>query len=307
MDKLSLLEFGELPTATVQLQREVSPAHIFHDLYHQTHRRYRNQFLDIDVDTLLFFDFVAGWVALAQDAGADVTDPAQIPYSASDIVALTAGLGRCGLEPPEPLRQSNVVVRPNESPNSNSGPRLTTTLSPIGSISDPHIDGCGTGLYLVQLFGEKILFTWPASASNLRWMEDRHGIKRGPLKLLEAMDELSGMSVNLLQKFESVELEPGMIHAVISLSHSAIAGWDFVNASWLENMNLQRQMLWEAGMAKKQKLGQLSDRYSMVRYVREDIKLWELVETLSDPGTGIGESVRRLLKSIREAMGPDLL
>jgi hypothetical protein len=239
---------------------------------------------------------------LAQNAGADVTDGVQTPYSASDILALPDGLGRCGLEPPEPLCHPNIIVRPNESPNSNSGPKLTTTISPIGSISDPHIDGCGTGLFLVQLFGEKLLLTWPASAHNLQWMEDRHGIKRGPLKLLDAIDELTGMSVNLLHKFESVELEPGMIHAVMSLSPSAIAGWDFANTSWLNNSDLARQMLWEAGMAKRQKLGDLSDRYNMGHYVEEDIKLWELVETFSDPGTGIGEAVRRLLTSIREAM-----
>jgi hypothetical protein len=301
-DKLSGLEFGKLPTALIELKSEVTPAHIFHDLYHQSQPRYRNQFRDVDVDGLPFYDFVAGWVALAQDAGADVTDAVQIPYSASDILALPDGLGRCGFGPPEPLCRPNIIIRPNEDPNSNSGPKLTTTLSPIGSISDPHIDGCGTGLFLVQLFGEKLLFTWPASTHNLQWMEDRHGIKRGPLKLLDALDELSGMSVNMLHKFESVELEPGMIHAVMSLSPSAIAGWDFANILWLENSDLKRQMLWEAGMAKKQRLGGLSDRYNIGRYVGEDIRLWELVNTLSNPGTGIGEAVRRLLTSIREAM-----
>ena len=300
LDHLMRLEFGTLPISRLGFKREVSPAHVFHDLYRQKNPRYRNQLDDIDTNELPFYDFVSGWVALAQNPGADVADSIQTPYSASDILALPGGLGDC-IPLPESLCAPDVVVRPVDIQNPDSGPRLTTTISPVGSISDPHIDGCGSGLFLVQLFGEKLLFTWPATVRNLEWMEDRHGIKRGPLKLLSALQILEGMSITLLQKNDAVELEPGMIHAVMSLSSSGIAGWDFAKASWLLNKDLQRQMLWEAGMAKKQKVGLLSDRYDIGRYLADDLRLWQLLGEKSDPNT-LGMAIGGMLRDIRELM-----
>ena len=255
---------------------------------------------DIDIDGLPFYDFVSGWVALAQNPGASVTDPIQIPYSASDVLALPGGLASC-VTLPDDLCTSDVVVRPVDIHNPDSGPRLTTTVSPIGSISDPHIDGCGSGLFLVQLFGEKLLFTWPASELNLKWMEARHGIKRGPLKLLVALDELEGLSVILLQPNNTVALEPGMIHAVMSLSNSAIAGWDFVKASWLLDKDLERQMSWEAGMAKRQNNGELMDRYNIGRYLEDDLKLWQLLAERSDLET-VANSIAGMLRAVRDAL-----
>jgi hypothetical protein len=233
--------------------------------------------IDEDDDDSLFCDFVAGWTALAHDPAADVTDLSQVPYAASDIPASERGLGTCGIGPPKFFDDEDICVRPENVGDPKSEPRLTTTISPAGSITDPHIDGTGSGLFLVQLFGTKLLFTWPATSENLRWMDDRHGIKRGPLKLLNAIDEMSEMCVTPLTAHQTVELAPGMIHAVMSPNNSAIAGWDFVNARWLESHDVQRQMLWETHLAKKQHDGLLGDRYSFRRYLNDDIALWNLL------------------------------
>ena len=277
LDRLQQLQFGSLPTRDLAFNSSLSPAHVIRDLYVQQNPRYRNQLLDVDDDKALFCDFVAGWVALAHDPVADVTDISQTPYAASDIPSSEQGLEACGIQHPEMFNDADICVRPVDIADEFSKPRLTSTLSPAGSITDPHIDGTGSGLLLVQLFGTKVLFTWPASPENLKWMNDRHGIKRGPLKLFQAIDEMSQMCVTVLTAHKSVELAPGMIHAVMSPNNSAIAGWDFVNARWLLSGDVQRQMLWEADLARKQQEGLLGERYNLRRYLNDDIKLWDLL------------------------------
>jgi hypothetical protein len=299
LDRLQQLQFGSLPTGNLAFSSSLSPAHIIRDLYVQQKPRYRNQLLDIDEDKALFCDFVAGWVALAHDPAADVTDVSQTPYAASDIPASDQGLEACGIQRPDIFNDMDICVRPIDLTDEFSKPRLTTTLSPAGSITDPHIDGTGSGLLLLQLFGTKILFTWPASSENLKWMNDRHGIKKGPLKLLQAIDELTEMCVNVLNAHESVELAPGMIHAVMSPNNSAIAGWDFVNARWLLSKDVERQMLWESGLAKKQQDGILGERYNLRHYLHDDVDLWDL---LGRRGGVHKERIQALTDTIRASM-----
>ena len=299
LHRLQQLHFNSLPISNLTFSPSLSPAHVIRDLSEQHQPRYRNQLVDEDDDDATFCDFVAGWTALAHDSAADVTDLSQVPFAASDIPASQRGLHSCGIQRPKFFDDEDICVRPVNFGDLNSEPKLTTTISPAGSITDPHIDGTGSGLFLVQLFGTKLLFTWPASSENLQWMDDRHGIKKGPLKLLKAIDEMSGMHVTPLTAHQSVELAPGMIHAVMSPNNSAIAGWDFVNATWLESHNVQRQMLWEAGLAKRQKDGLLSSRYNISRYLSDDLALWN---SLRKRQGAHKEKIQALLELIQAAM-----
>jgi hypothetical protein len=301
LNKLQQLQFDSLPTSELAFNASLSPAHVIRDLSAQQRPRYRNQLLDADNDNddAMFCDFVAGWVALANDPGADVNDICQTPFAASDIPSSERGLDTCGIQYPEMFNDPDICVRPVAFASNLRTFRLATTISPAGSITDPHIDGTGSGLLLLELFGTKVLFTWPASTENLRWMDNQHGIKRGPLKLLRAMDEMSQMCVNVLTAHKSVELAPGMIHAVISPNNSAISGWDFINARWLLSSDVQRQMLWEVALAKKQKEGLLGDRYNMQRYLEEDIELWNLLVRREGPHT---ERINVLTGTICAAM-----
>lgn len=297
LEKLFQLQFSSLPKFEVSLNLKPSPAHIIYDLQAQEKPRYRNQLLDFDDDDTRFLDFITGWVALAHDPGVNVTDPVQIPYSVSDVLATERGLDNCGITLPDCLSDDDVAVRPIDFGNV-SKPRLTTTLSPAGSITDPHIDGTGSGLLLFQVLGSKLLFTWPASSGNLKWMETRHGIKKGPLKLFHAIDEMSEMNVTFLTGHESVVLEPGMIHAVVSPENSAISGWDFVKAAWLSSNDVQRQMMWEASQAKKQKDGLLGDLYDLGRYLEDDLQLWTMLGSRLGLEKG-GRHISAMVESIR--------
>ena len=299
LDKLQQLRFGALSTCELSFNPSLSPAHVIRDLHAQPRPRYRNQILDVDDDVALFCDFVAGWVALANDPGVDVTDICHTPFASSDIPATQQGLLGCGIQYPKIFEDSDICIHPVDSAGDLRKYRLTTTISPAGSITDPHIDGTGSGLVLLELFGTKVLFTWPASNENLNWMNDQHGVKRGPLKLLQAIVEMSEMCVNVLTANMSVELTPGMIHAVISPNNSAIAGWDFINGRWLLSGDVQRQMLWEVALAKKQKAGLLDERYDLEHYLNEDLELWSLLSRRAGP---YRERIRVLIETIRASM-----
>jgi hypothetical protein len=307
LEKLIRLEVAALPISEISFDCPPSPAHIIRDLFGAQRHRIRNQLLDVDCDTVTSMcDFVAGWVALAHDPGSDVTNPSQTPFSASDILATTEGLSACGARPPRLIYETDVVARPVdfETDSGDCDLRLTTTISPAGSITDPHIDGTGSGLYLFQLFGTKVLFTWPASVENLQWMEKMglHGRKRGPLTLSQAIDELSELRVNVLSGHKSVALDPGMIHAVMSPDNSAIAGWDFVNFQWLKLDNVRAQMAWEAELAQKQKAGLLGDLYDISCYLSDDLKLWNKLAVKIGDRQDDCRMIRKVIEEIRAAM-----
>jgi len=48
-------------------------------------------------------DFAGGWGSPAQDIGADVSHPMQIPYSVTDVLATERGLDYCGIHMPQIL------------------------------------------------------------------------------------------------------------------------------------------------------------------------------------------------------------
>jgi hypothetical protein len=304
LTKLLDLSLESQPAFQVSFSSKLpSPAHVFRDLYEQhTHNRsefrhYRNQLLDRDDEDTTFADFAAGWVALADKMNADVKDPSQTPYSVSNVLASPSGIAGCGLKLPSFLSHSNVCVRPLDFNNVNGPPHITTTISPAGSITDPHIDGSGSGAALCQLFGTKLVLTWPASSENLKWMEDRHGIKEGPLKLLSALDEMSDMRVTTLFASQCMILDPGAIHAVLSLDNSAISSCDFVDATWLESDNVERQMLWEAELVNKQRKGLLKPNlYDIWGYLEQDLNMWSTLALKSgDPGNRI----KALIESVK--------
>jgi len=101
----------------------------------------------------------------------------------------------------------------------------------------------------------------------------------------------------VLKARQTVKFEPGMIHAVMSPNNSAIAGWDYVKGEWLEAEHVQRQMLWEAGLGKQQKLGLLAgDLYDLTRYLDGDLELWSLLAAKDNKHK---ESIQSMIETIR--------
>jgi len=305
LDLLAHQKIDTLPKSKISFQIPPSPGHIFHDVTAQGSTvRYHNQFQDLDCKDIGFCDFVAGWASLADDPSTDISQRSLTPYSASDILAsCEKGLASCSVTLPKFFHDIDVAARRVHSEDPSSEFRLTTTITPAGSITDPHIDGSGSGLLLFQLFGTKVLFTWPSSVRNLHWFEPRHGLRQGSLILDRAIQELSGLRLTILERHEVVELAPGMIHAVMSPNNSAISGWNFVRANWISLQAVQRNMLWEAELVRRQMVEGWDHVYNLEDYLNDDLRLWEtlaLRQASSNPA--LARRIRALIRLVRQAI-----
>src|SRR2546423_14971877 len=84
-----------------------------------------------------------------------------------------------------------------------------------GTITDIHQDGSITASVLFVTLGTKVLLTWPNTAENLQFYQPYYEANHG-LITCEAIQQLSGLKVNVLKEGIGVKMEPGMLHAVIS-------------------------------------------------------------------------------------------
>ena len=74
----------------------------------------------------------------------------------------------------------------------------------------------------MQLYGYKVLLSWPGSQTNRDYFERFHDIMGNDLQIVEAIERMSELKVTILSPGVGVKLWPGMIHAVLSPNNSAI-------------------------------------------------------------------------------------
>ena len=158
-------------------------------------------------------------------------------------------------------------------------PLFHTIMSPVGSVTDAHDDGVlQTGL-LVQVYGEKILFTWEPTEANRKYLSGCHGTEHG-LKLKGAIERMAdGFKVNILKPGVGVKMAPGMIHAIISTTNSAIGCWEYVDAKWLDDHKIEEGVEWEVGLIKSRKALPTDVRpENMYMGLRYGVSLWRCLK-----------------------------
>jgi hypothetical protein len=293
------MQYDSLPTIEVTLNSTVTPKVVFQDLRDQS-VRYRNIIANRDYDTVTFEEFEKGWNALGENLAVDVTDYTQIPYAALVVPSTENGISSCGVRIPACLSESDVLVR---SQGRSSKLDLCSTVMPAGTILDCHLNGVGTGKVLVVLFGTNIVFTWPPTPENLKRMERRHGIS-GPIMLHFLMDELSDMSVTILNKNKGIQLDCGTIYAVMSPNNSAVATWEYVKASWLDSDNVQNGLIWEAELINGRRnnpVAVFESQNEMEGSFASELALWDqLAEKLKSSGEeDLAEKVLQMVGTLQ--------
>ena len=202
--------------------------------------------------------FLASWASLSADPGANTYR--HIPYSAWGVKPSKEGLGRWGIQLPECLRHPNVYVSPvrngdelREEFRTNDRP-IHYTMSPAGSIMDVHSHNVLSAIILVQLYGEKILLTWETTEANRIFFSNCQRTEHS-LSLRTAIERMpDGFKANILKPGVGVKLEPGMMHAVIYTTNSAIGHWEYVDAKWLETRKIEDGVKWEVGLIKTREI-----------------------------------------------------
>jgi len=107
--------------------------------------------------------------------------------------------------------------------------RTQRVITRATTVSDIHDDGVLIANLLVQLYGVKVLFSWPGTTGNRKFFHDYHG-RDHFLVLGDIISKMDGLEPTFLNPGDGVNLEPGMIHAVISRTNWAIGSWEYVDA-----------------------------------------------------------------------------
>jgi len=118
------------------------------------------------------------------------------------------------------------------------------------------------------------------------------------------------MKVTILSAGDGVVMQLGMIHAVISPTMSAIAGWEFVDSAWLKDDNIKAAGVWEVEMIKdrqKNPCVPFEPTQGMLDGVLFGVEMWKcLWEKLRlTAGDGSDDSIVRiddLLETMEEAI-----
>jgi hypothetical protein len=297
-----------LPTFKVKCSTFPTAAHLVHDIFADTEVHYRSSLTGADEGNMTVF--FAGWNALEQNPGADINNRIQVPYSAWGVKASPNGLQDCNFQLPEVLLQPTTFVSPVGNGHKllledrKDWPLFHSILTPAGNVTDIHDDGVLSASLLVQVYGTKVLFTWPGSEANREYFRDSHGTAHH-LRLGDAISKMTdGFKVTILNPLDAVKMEPGMIHAVVSPTNSAIGCWEYVNTTWLDSDDIRAGAEWALGLIKSRERPLLSDEMpeNMYKGLVYGMNMWRcLLQNLVDTSHEGAElvqvvQIRRLLE-----------
>jgi len=93
-----------------------------------------------------------------------------------------------------------------------------------------------------------------------------------------------------------------MIHAVLSPNNSAIACWEYVDAQWLENDDIEKGGLWELDLLAKRARAELrvdEKVEKMYQQLKYGISLWRCLEEQLIEEGGEDEDARHQVDQIQ--------
>lgn len=203
----------------------------------------------------------------------DWSDPANRCFSALSVPMKTAGLGSCGLKLPTSLMENSVVMLQGKGKNKMTS--FSTTLSPAGAITHPHLDFHGSTQVMFHITGEKVWLIWPPTPKNLHWYGRYRDQPVFENRTLEAIHQLEHIKVlHVWKPGHGFIIPPYGIHAVLSLSTSSHTGTKLWGYDWFDqaHVGLEIDIEWTAnpeqyGFGVDSALGRL-------REIDEELKQW---------------------------------
>jgi hypothetical protein len=250
--------YESLPTFRIDYEELPTVGHLIRDLEaNGAEVQYRNGITGRDAGDI--YDFIAGWDALQSDPATDVNKRQHVPFTAWGVRATDNGLLSCGFRIPQSLQCPTVFLSPVGNGHKlpaemrKERPLFHTILTPAGTITDIHDDSPMVGTLLVVVRGKKVIFSWPGTDANRKYFKDAHGVEHF-LRLPEAVSKMpDGFKLTILNPGDALAMPPGTIHAVLSPINSAISCWEYVNAEWLGDDEIQEGAEWVLGVLRSRK------------------------------------------------------
>ena len=271
-------------------------AELFEDV--QEHRRFFNHLAgEMDTD-YTWIHFIKGWGAMRSHG--DPTMDNHTPLVAFDVVSKPGrGVSR-SVKVLEELQEEDVFIDTDEGRN----PLLTSVMTPAGTITSPHCDNTGRGHVLLGTYGVKLTMWWDTTQELFENYGAVHCKKKGDLTL-GALEMWPGLHWTILYPGDYIFLTPGQVHAVLSPVNSAVSGWTYVKAEWIENGLLEERMMWEIGVVKSRieadEKENLYEEAGPISALRGDINLLnQWLESLAHGS--LKKKVKTLMRKIQQKL-----
>lgn len=199
----------------------------------------------------------------------DPHDPENRPYCVWDLPVTVDGDLVKLISIPEQYQNGHVYQTYKDG-----NLEITSTITPPGTISEPHIDQSGSGSLLTELLEGKLFVIWPPTPKNLSWFSNKYGLYSGTI-FEAALEALERPHCIYLEQGASYILRPGHIHGVLTATTAAIAGVPVVHRDLRSDADTGIE--WETKLIEQRSIGLPDERKTvkgMESGLRGDRKLW---------------------------------
>jgi hypothetical protein len=254
--------------------------------------------IQIDVDDENLRKFMKGWMASGDRQNPSVDH--RTPYSAFDVAStrLDKGFWRCiSQESVEEAAAEYVYLPRQESSGGDYCLPFLSVVTTGGHITSCHIDGCGSGQLLFELYEVKLVIWWELTAEMKKeYAGLYHRLKGDFLQI--GLERWPGFKWTILKQGDYVVMKPGTIHAVLSPFNAVIGGIYVLHEDWIRDGSLESCMVWQfeqmAAIVGNPNQDQLDLTVMLDHIMATEIKLWELLQERTED-EGLAKAVDGLL------------
>ena len=226
--KLQNIQIVHASTDHLQLKPDMS--HVFADLIQagkaRAHMSITNFVLDGGADHVPVQTVIKSFVTTG-DRYDLVEGKKVVQLGALTIPASCDGLDGVKLLPEQIQDCTEIVYQEKNAgmEGQNPVPSWESCLVPTGCITGPHTDYCGSSQLIQHIEGRKLWLCWPPTPRNLDIYLRQHLTGHLAFPTEEAIDQLEGMELILLDSHQTCFIMPGgTIHAVVTFTKSCHTG-----------------------------------------------------------------------------------
>jgi hypothetical protein len=242
--------------------------------------------IQIDVNDKNLRKFLKGWMA-----SGDRQNPCEdhhTPYSAFDVQSTREkkGFRRCIAQESIEQTLSDYVHLPRQPFfDGNACLLFLSVVTTGGSITNCHIDKCGSGQLLLELYGMKFVVWWELNPEMMKeYAELYHRMKGDFLRI--GIERRPGFKWTVLNPGDYIVMKPGTIHGVLSPVNAVVGGMYILHKDWIKDGRVESYMAWQfeqmTAMVENPNQDQLNMGIILSHAEASEIKLWELLRDKTD-------------------------
>jgi hypothetical protein len=231
----------------LRLEEQPSQSDLWEDLKYHSNQQYTHGLTDASCALVSLDQFRQGWDAMGDHANPLLDH--NTPYTTMDVFSKKGrGLYRCiGNTLPEILQGEDVIVTSDQQGH----PLLSSIFTPATTITGVHIDQTSQGQILLVAYGIKFIAYCEMDGEIAEVYADIHGSDKGEYTEKLLREHGKSFKWTILTVGTYLELQPAIIHLVVTPVNSVVIGWMYVIKKWIKEGILKKMMMWELDVIKK--------------------------------------------------------